>query len=178
MNKKDAWIRTYTGGKVFFFEPEKSTFEIEDVAHALSLCCRFNGATNIFYSIAQHCCVICDELPEHLKFTGLMHDASEFCLSDIPKPFKAAIDGYEEAERRFEEFLSKKFGFEYPYPTIIKDFDKKMLATEMRDYMNVNDAKLINVNYLYPKKKKIDAWTWERSKREFLNRYYKYRNYE
>src|ERR1019366_6096193 len=47
-------IRTYTGILFDFEEPEASPICIEDIAHSLSLLCRFAGHCREFYSVAEH----------------------------------------------------------------------------------------------------------------------------
>ncbi len=143
----DAWIRTYTGGRAYFFEPEKSEIVIEDISHALSLLCRFNGATREMYSVAQHSCLVAETLYERagdirLSYCGLMHDAAEAFISDIPSPFKKHFPEFIEVEKRFEAWLGEKFDFELTDP-LIKEHDLRALATEMRDLMRVSDHKVI-----------------------------------
>lgn len=149
---KDAWIRTYSGGKVYFFEPEKSNIQFEDISHSLSMLCRFNGATQEFYSVAQHSVLVAKEVyketeDKKISFTALMHDASEAFISDIPSPFKSEFEGYKIAEKRMEEWLAKRFKYQYPHGGIVKKHDLKALSTEMRDLMSVCDNKDIAVPY-------------------------------
>lgn len=165
----EPWIRTYTGGRVFFFSPEKSEITIDDVAHSLSLLCRFNGATKEFYSVAQHCCIIADAAPIEDKLEGLMHDSSEAFISDIPKPFKATFEGYLAKEKIFEEWLSRRFNYRYPYPCSVKKLDVKCLATEMRDLMKVSDETSLTE---VPFPDRIKPWPWKKAKEEFLIRFY------
>ena len=141
--KSESWIRTYTGGKVYFFEPEKSEIEFEDISHSLSLLCRFNGATRYFYSVANHSCIVAEKVYEetgdkNLAYCGLMHDAHEAFVSDIPAPFKKQFPEFVEAEKRFELWLSERFNYT-PFLKIVKRHDIKALATEMRDLMQVAD---------------------------------------
>jgi 5'-deoxynucleotidase YfbR-like HD superfamily hydrolase len=165
----DSWIRTYTGGRAYFFEPENSIIEIQDIAHALSLLCRFNGATEKFYSISQHCCIIANQIYDetndpYLAFSGLMHDAQEAFVSDIPSPFKRRFPEFVEAEKRFEIWLAQKFGYALDLP-IVKKHDLKCLATEMRDLMRVSDHKaIIHAPYSF----KITPESPEKAKQEFL----------
>src|SRR5262245_14523978 len=59
--KRASWIQTYTGRKFYPFAPFINDIDPEDIAHALSLQCRWNGhikAVGSFYSVAQHA-VLC-----------------------------------------------------------------------------------------------------------------------
>lgn len=55
-------IRTYTGVLFDFLEPEKSPISIEDIAHALSLLCRFAGHCKEFYCVTPDTRVLTREL--------------------------------------------------------------------------------------------------------------------
>lgn len=50
----DTWLTTTSGRKFYPNAPEKSEYTIEDIAHALSLICRFGGHSSRFYSVAEH----------------------------------------------------------------------------------------------------------------------------
>lgn len=43
MNRTTDWIQTYTGLRFYSMEPSHEDVCIEDIAHALSLICRFGG---------------------------------------------------------------------------------------------------------------------------------------
>ena len=88
-----AYITTYTGARFSYAEP--GPFRIRDIAHSLSLLPRFLGHTRGFYSVAQHSLYVCDILHEegadrHLQAAGLLHDAQEAYIGDIPSPLKWA----------------------------------------------------------------------------------------
>ncbi len=51
---KSTWMQTCTGQKVDPFNPDPDTINIEDIAHHLSMLCRFTGAVKKFYSVAEH----------------------------------------------------------------------------------------------------------------------------
>lgn len=59
IDKTGDWIETYTGKRVNAFVPEESSICIDDIAHALSQTCRFNGHTKKFISVAQHSLLVC-----------------------------------------------------------------------------------------------------------------------
>ena len=50
----DASIRTFTGRTFWPLDPKPEDLDIRDIAHALSLVCRFTGHTRSFYSVADH----------------------------------------------------------------------------------------------------------------------------
>ena len=54
-NPDDPWIQTHCGVRFNPTNPALDAIVIEDIAHALSMQCRFSGHTSEFYSVAQHC---------------------------------------------------------------------------------------------------------------------------
>ena len=54
----DNWIQTYTGKKFDIDNLDPSMVCLEDIAHALSMLCRYNGHSEVFYSVAEHCVMI------------------------------------------------------------------------------------------------------------------------
>lgn len=170
-----SYIRTYTGGVFWPLDPHIDDVKIEDVAHALSLQCRWTGHVKQHFSVAQHCCLVSDLLPQRLKLTGLLHDASEAYLSDLARPVKHAPglgEIYLQVEAKLEKVLAEKFSLIYPYPKEIKEADNKMLLAEKRDLMegewvepHVDGEGIDEVGLLVP-------WSTERAEREFLERFY------
>jgi hypothetical protein len=69
-----------------------------------------------------------------------------------------------------EEWLSKRFNFQYPFDPIIKYHDLRALSTEMRDLMKVVD----NQNLPEPYPEKIIPLNWQESKVLFEQRFHLY----
>lgn len=131
------WIQTYTGKKFHILEPVPDEFDIEDVAHALSLQCRFNGHCNRFYSVAEHSVRVsrlCTANEEACKW-GLLHDLAEAYVGDCVRPLKQVMPEYREIEQRIVVAAAKAFGLSLPIPDEVLYADEIMLATEARDLM-------------------------------------------
>lgn len=86
-----SWIQTFTGQVFDPFKTEPETIKILDIGHALANTCRFGGHIKTFYSVAQHSVVVSNLVPKPLALWGLLHDAAEAYLGDIPRPIKANV---------------------------------------------------------------------------------------
>jgi len=139
---RGEWLQTFSGVKFFIRDPRPEDVRIEDIAHALSMVCRFGGHVRKPYSVAEHsvrvseCIAELGGTPEEV-FWGLMHDAAEAYVGDIIWPLKRQpeLSGYKIVERRVELAICKAFGMSYDMPAIVKHADLVMLATEKRDLM-------------------------------------------
>jgi hypothetical protein len=144
-----SWMQTYTGGKFFVNEPHKTKFDIEDIAHALSNLCRFGGHTRQFYSVADHSILVADIVKARggsvlQELWGLMHDATEAYMIDVPTPIKATLPGYEAREHELMTFIAT--ALELPahgeaglLPALIKQADMIALVTEARQLVRGTD---------------------------------------
>ena len=146
--------------------------EIEDIAHSLSLICRFIGHTDSFYSVAQHSILVAQELRREgydakTQFIGLMHDATEAYLGDIPTPIKALLPYYKTLEETFWASIAMKYHLPHELPPEVKVADGVLLATEARDLMG--DPQGWGLKY-EPSKHitKITSWDPRYVKQEFL----------
>ncbi|OZI09210.1 hypothetical protein BWI93_05235 [Siphonobacter sp. BAB-5385] len=137
-------IRTYTGKYVNVFEPDPETICIEDIAHALSNMPRFGGHLPEFYSVAQHSIRCAQLVPDHLKLSALMHDASEAYLMDLPRPIKKNLGnfGYAETEERLMGVIAQKFGFQLNSKEV-KAADERVLTEEWNGLMLEKDVRSV-----------------------------------
>jgi len=157
-----TFIRTYTGRRFWPLNPKADEVCIEDIAHALSLACRFSGHTYCFYSVADHSLRVskCAEqialkawepdadnpasnragFAREMALWGLLHDASEAFLCDLPSPLKrSAAMGqlYKRYERTLMQTIAERFNLIPHEPALVKKADSILLDTEMRDLMDV-----------------------------------------
>ncbi len=136
------FIETYTGKRFFPLDPVVQDIDIVDIAHALSQQCRFSGHTIVPYSVAEHSVRVCSLLhswgcSKHVQLWGLLHDASEAYLVDIPLPLKRspAFAPYRAAEEALMHAVCLCFGLELKEPAAVRRADATLLSTEARDLM-------------------------------------------
>lgn len=123
-------IRTYSGQYVNVFNPDPDTILIEDIAHSLSQQCRFAAQLPAFYSVAEHCLEVAYMMPTEHQLAGLLHDASEAYLLDIPSPIKKRLPDYLQIEANLMRVIAQKFGFAYPLAQCVHDADHERLIAE------------------------------------------------
>lgn len=135
---RDGWIQTHSGKKVYPLDFGTCDFDAGDVAHALAHLCRFTGHTSRFYSVAQHCVYVAQLVgaARQTMLAGLLHDASEAYLQDLPTPLKyhTSMQAYRDAEAQVQSAIYWKHGIREE-PAAVKRADKRMLATEARDLL-------------------------------------------
>lgn len=136
----ENFIETYTGKKFHYLNPIEDEIDIVDIAHSLSLSCRFKGHTKCFYSVAEHSVRVAEIVPDSVKPLALLHDAAEAYIPDIPSPMKEHF-GLKVVEEKILECIYKKYKICYTTQDlqIVKHADNTLLATEARDLMtNMN----------------------------------------
>ena len=178
MNKREAhqkgliepYIETYNGGRFYFLEPAADMLDVEDIAHALSMQCRYTGHIKSFYSVAEHS-VHVSTLTGSLE--GLMHDASEAYLTDIASPVKPHLHNYKKLEAVIMEVIAKKYGFPWPLSEDTKDADAAQLKTEARHLLKsggkdwIDNFQTTRVRGIVPK-----CWSPKEAKAQFLRAFY------
>jgi uncharacterized protein len=136
------FIETFTGTAFRPTHPDINDIWIEDIAHALSNQCRFSGHVRDFYSVAEHSLRVSWALEdwgedEDVQLWGLLHDASEAYLVDLPTPIKHSELGlqYRTAEAALMRLICQRFLLAVAEPTAVRVADGVLLATEVRDLM-------------------------------------------
>ena len=171
--RKGDWILVLPSAKAFWpLDPRPEDVELEDIAHHLSMICRFNGGVRFHYSVAQHSCIVSDNLPRDLAAQGLMHDASEYVCGDFVRPVKRHLVGYDEVESEVARVIGLVFGLELVHlPREVKDADTRVLFTEKRD-LRPREPRYDHAapEGLSPYPERIHPWTQGRAKAEFLSR--------
>jgi uncharacterized protein len=170
MTRAGDWMQTASSRQFWPLEPRPDEVHIEDIAHALSMQCRFAGHCREFYSVGEHSVRVsyaCD--PEDALW-GLLHDASEAYLVDVPRPIKPYLTGYREIEARVMAAICTRFGLPASMPRSVKIADEILLATEARDLMSAPPADWCLRES--PIVERIEPWGHHVAKAEFLARFY------
>ena len=138
MKQNNYWLLTNSGKRIKFHDPDPDAIVIQDIAHGLSLTCRWAGQCNTFYSVAQHSWMISSLVPAPDALWGLLHDAAEAYLTDLPRPVKECLPKYRIFEKNILKAVAIKFGLPESIPANVKKADNMMLATEAKLLMNCN----------------------------------------
>ncbi|MBF0399947.1 MAG: phosphohydrolase [Magnetococcales bacterium] len=170
----DSWIQTYTGKQFFPLNPDPAAICIEDIAHSLSMQCRFNGHCKRFYSVAEHSVLVSRFCRPDYALAGLLHDAAEAYLSDLPAPIKAELALYRDAENRLTAAIFEKFGLKFPIHNDVKFMDSVLLSTEKSEIMGKEPARWPQIKHPPIEsiaKPVLNCWVPVVAKYEFLKRF-------
>lgn len=175
-NPEDAWIQTYSGRRFTPTNPNPDAVVIQDIAHSLSMQCRFSGHTKKFYSVAQHSVLVSYTCNHEDALWGLLHDASEAYLVDVPRPLKRSgkFNAYLEFEQKVQAAICKRFGLTLNEPPSVKRADMLLLATEARDLMSPLRSDWVQP--IDPLPFKIDSLSPQEAKDLFMRRFFELNN--
>jgi hypothetical protein len=142
--KGGSYVRTFSGRQVDPLNLRPEDVHIVDIAHSLSLQCRYMGHSAGFYSVAEHSVYVANTLRRAghdvgLQLEGLMHDSSEAYLMDVPRPIKAShvFTEYRALEAKIEQTVAERFGLPYPMSAVVKAADMEVYRAEqatIRDF--------------------------------------------
>lgn len=134
--RRGDWMQTYTGKQFWPMDPRADEVDIVDIAHALSLSCRYAGHCINFYSVAEHSVLMTrwlqkQKAPIETQRWALLHDAAEAYLVDVPRPLKASLTGYAEAEANVMAAICERFALgSTEMPHEVKQVDNRILVDE------------------------------------------------
>lgn len=133
-----AWIETRTGIHFDLVNPKLDCIDIIDIAHALSMLCRYVGHCRYFYSVAEHSIKVAQILPDNLKMAGLLHDAAEAYTGDMSRPMKRLMPDIAVVEEKILSVIFEKYNVPHHllHNAQIKKADNILIATELRDLMS------------------------------------------
>jgi len=152
-------IETRSGRRVSICNPDPKDMINSDIVFALSKQCRYAGHTRVFYSVAEHSCLVHDlmlrkydwfNVPgmsiNEVAFAGLMHDASEAYLVDVPRPLKLLMPRYVELETGVMHAIRRRYN--------MAD------STELHAAIKRADNLVLRVEAEYLMASKGEDWGW------------------
>ncbi len=150
-------VSLYSQRRIDLSSFSEDIVDIGDIAHSLSLQCRYNGHCKYHYSVAQHCVYVHNMLryytraPHWINFAGLLHDASEAYLQDIIRGCKRMMPSYLEIEDKIQNVVYCRYGIpdhRFIHKTI-KYWDNRVLRSEVA-------ALFANWKYCFPRAEEIE----------------------
>jgi hypothetical protein len=146
------WMLTASGAKLYFLEPTTHAVNLADICHHLGQICRFTGATNQFYSVAQHSAMVGVIVQKFLDdenvdresveywdqiLAALLHDAAEAYVNDLSSPLKSAIRGkYGWVESAIARKIFERYDIDWAYMNkTVKDADNQAILIERKYLM-------------------------------------------
>jgi 5'-deoxynucleotidase YfbR-like HD superfamily hydrolase len=166
MTAGPTWLPTFTGGQLDPLNPDESHIRIEDIAHALSNLCRWNGHCRHFYSVAEHSIRVSHSVPSKDALWGLLHDAAEAYLGDFVSPLKhhtTCGEEYQRHEARLMAAIASRFGLIGAMPASVLRADHEQQVEEIHW--------LIDPTTILDRRQHIVTMPPLQAEVEFLNRY-------
>jgi hypothetical protein len=166
------WMQTRSGRKFPLIDPRPEHVYWPDIIYALSHINRFGGHVG-HYSVAQHSMLVASALLPEWRPYGLLHDAHEAFVGDVPTPLKVALGNNQRTglggiARAIDRAVFEAAGLCWPMPTEIKEAvhyaDMRALMTERRDLMVVPpDTWGGNYEEVRPLPEPIVRWTTQQT---------------
>ena len=165
-------------GRFYLKEPQ---WNINSIGHALSQNARYNGNARFFYSVAEHSVLVSllvEELGLADPMEGLLHDAQESILTDVPSPWKSILPDYRELEATLEVSLREHFKLGVHKSEGVKRADWLALFIEAEALIPEEGSDFVDSNNLRPEALKlarkgwhINGFEWKQARTLFLRRY-------
>ncbi len=189
--RKGGWMTTFSGRKFYPADPRPEDVEPVDIIHGLSNTCRFSGQVSEFYSVAQHSVLVSEHAGRSVgegmtvrdttvvwqlvALTGLLHDASEAYIADLPRPAKRELPAYKEMESAIQRCVLQRFGLWEPHESSspygpVKAADLAALRTEIRDLMLTDTSQIHDLDDIEPFPDRIEPWSPEEARLHFRRR--------
>ena len=162
------YVSTFSGNRFYPLRPHIDKVVIEDIAHGLAYQCRFNGQTQVFYSVAQHSLIVASLVPPRMRLAALLHDAAEAYLGDMVKPLKVLLPEFAALEDKVSAIIAATYGLDFSDYAPIKRADLIALATEKRDLMPHSAERWAYLDGIAPLPGIIDAMGPAEAKQRFL----------
>jgi len=134
--RRGDFIGTFTGRRFWPLDPRAEEVDPRDIAHALSLKCRWTGHCSRLYTVAEHSLRVAAIVRAGLAVApewgpladlppgadpvpyALLHDAAEAYLADVARPVKRFLFEWSEIEARVDAAILDAFKLTPPSPEV------------------------------------------------------------
>ena len=163
---------TFSGVMYTPAHPRIEDVRIVDIAHHLSMICRYCGASRRFYSVAEHSVLVSQVVPPEHALQGLLHDATEAYVHDITRALKYnwLMWGYRVLEARNWRVIAHKFGVPELLHHTVKAADDAVLRAERLALMPPHSQWAVRPADAAPVQ--IIGWSPELAEDYYLQRFY------
>lgn len=178
----DRRIRTWPSNELFDpFNPNPNLIRIDDIAHSLSLICRYNGHVPGHYSVGNHSINVANIVRRYgiedkrVLQMALLHDSEEAYLMDMPKPYKHRYPKYVEDCDRLRNVIYDKYipgwrTVDKAMSFVIHRADKEAYTVEKISFFNHRPELVEELPVIYKCRDPVDV------RYEFLKMYWEYSN--
>lgn len=164
------WMQTFTGRVFYPMAPSPGDVDPVDIAHALSLICRYGGHCSRYYSVAEHCVLMSGAVSPENALWALLHDATEAYVGDMVRPLKRAMPAYRAAEDRLMVAICDRFGLGHTCPGEVKSADNRIILDERAVLMSAPPLPWMSIEYVQPLGVPVEGWAPEQAERRYLAR--------
>lgn len=167
--RRGDWMQTATGKQFWPLDPRPEEVDILDIAAHLSKICRYNGACDWHYSVAQHSVYVSHQVPQEHALVALLHDAAEAYTCDIHRPVKRHLVGYDAIEAGVWRAIAQRFGVLEHLPDCVHEADDAVLLAEKAQIMRPAPAP-----WNVPGQAasiRISPWNCDQAREAFLSRF-------
>ena len=166
-----SWMQTYGGTPFYPLDPNPDMIDITDIAHALSMTCRYNGHCLRFYSVAEHCVHLSHTVDLENAKWALLHDALEAYIGDMVRPLKYEMPEFRAIEDNLELVIAGKFNLGWPMPEQVKEHDTRIVVDEREQNMALSSLPWSLLEGYSPLGVTLQCWSPEQAEAEYLSRY-------
>jgi hypothetical protein len=156
--ERGNWMQTYTGRVFYPTSPLAEEIDPVDIAHSLSLQCRYGGHVDRFYSVAEHCVLMSEWVAPENALYALLHDATEAYVSDVPRPLKGHLPEYKAIEDRVWDSIAEYFKIDRAIPEQVWEADNRILLTERAELLSKTKHKWFQDGKIDPLPVQVTGW--------------------
>lgn len=170
----EDFIPTYSGERFYYRNPQQLQVKLEDIAHGLAMNPRFGGQCQKFYSVALHSVLVSKELENQgyskkIQFYGLLHDAPEAYMGDVPAPLKKELENVKQIEENIMNVIWNALDIQHPTGEEwrkVKQADKILLYHEASELVSRDNwAEKVDRDY------NLTSGSRKEDKERFLSRF-------